>query len=187
MYSWENSIVHIDDVVILADADLFLIGQLVMEMLEQPSRVWIGEFSHTESTGGSFPMALTAMTAKDWKDSLDFSTQEFGGPTGMKDVVAHFKRLNGAKGWGQWEVDQVILSHAILRSDRQLCSLPKSNPLWTRLNLTAKEFDDTGKCYHGDLMNCNRKDPHRRDPCPWWHFISSLDDVNFIEKVKHPS
>ena len=30
-----------------------------------------------------------------------------GGPTGMKDVVAHFKKVNGAKGWGEWEVDQV--------------------------------------------------------------------------------
>ena len=92
------------------------------------------------------------MTAKDWKDSLYFSTQEVrreslvkrfdavfqfhifhlifqkielmvrlfherlrtfhsiqgGGPTGMADVVAHFKKLNGAKGWGEWEVDQVI-------------------------------------------------------------------------------
>ena len=27
---------------------------------------------------------------------------------------------------------QVILSHAILRSDRQLCSLPKTNKLWSR-------------------------------------------------------
>ena len=26
----------------------------------------------------------------------------------MADVVAHFKKLNGAKGWGEWEVDQVI-------------------------------------------------------------------------------
>ena len=25
----------------------------------------------------------------------------------MKDVVAHFKKLNGAEGWGEWEVDQV--------------------------------------------------------------------------------
>ena len=115
----------------------------------------------------------------------------------MNDVVAHFKKLNGAKGWGEWEVDQVlfvsffvflsylifffffakcikshplcqnskvavsltdchfriqsaegqdrtgwdraaknfsqvILSHAILRPDRQLCSLPKSNKLWSR-------------------------------------------------------
>ena len=33
-------------------------------------------YSHTERTGGTFPMALTAMTAKDWKESLDFSTQE---------------------------------------------------------------------------------------------------------------
>ena len=30
-----------------------------------------------------------------------------------------------------------------------------------------------------------RFDPHRRKPCPWWHFItnSSFDDLRFIEKV----
>ena len=28
--------------------------------------------------------------------------------------------------------------------------------IFSRLNLTAQDFDDTGKCYHGDLMNCNR-------------------------------
>ena len=33
-----------------------------------------------------------------------------GGPEGMKNVVAHFKKLNGAKGWGQWEVDQVQIN-----------------------------------------------------------------------------
>ena len=32
---------------------------------------------------------------------------QVGGPTGMKDVVEHFKKVNGAKGWGEWEVDQV--------------------------------------------------------------------------------
>ena len=38
---------------------------------------------------------------------VTYSATQFGGPTGMKDVVAHFKKLNGAKGWGEWEVDQV--------------------------------------------------------------------------------
>merc|ERR1719209_961541 len=143
-----SSFVKMDDVIVLADADLFLVGNPVMDMLEQPSRVWLGEYSHTKSTGGSFPMALTAMTAKDWRDGLDFSTQEArrgslvkrfklaGGPAGMKDVITHFKNLNGAKGWGEWEVDQVILSHVILRPDRQLCSLPKRNSLWTRLKIS---------------------------------------------------
>ena len=37
-------------------------------------KIWLGEYSHTESTGGTFPMALTAMSAKDWKLGLDFST-----------------------------------------------------------------------------------------------------------------
>ena len=39
-------------------------------------KTWLGEYSHTESTGGTFPMALTAMSAKDWKLGLDFSTRK---------------------------------------------------------------------------------------------------------------
>ena len=39
-------------------------------------KIWLGEYSHTESTGGTFPMALTAMSAKDWKLGLDFSTRK---------------------------------------------------------------------------------------------------------------
>ena len=27
----------------------------------------------------------------------------------MEDVVSHFRKLNGATGWGEWEVDQVEL------------------------------------------------------------------------------
>ena len=41
-------------------------------------------YSHTESTGGSFPMALTAMSAKDWKDGLNFSSR----------LVKHCQRQN---------------------------------------------------------------------------------------------
>ena len=35
------------------------------------------------------------------------SDYQGGGRSGLKDVVAHFKRLNGEEGWGEWEVDQV--------------------------------------------------------------------------------
>ena len=81
--------------------------------------------------------------------------------------------------------DQVILSNVILRPDRQLCSLPKRNGLWTRwkgakhfilifwcstpfcalkkpqylfsrLKIAPHAFNDAGLCFHGDLMNCNR-------------------------------
>ena len=33
--------------------------------------------------------------------------EQGGGRSGLKDVVAHFKKLNGEEGWGEWEVDQV--------------------------------------------------------------------------------
>jgi len=78
MFAWQNSFVNINDIIVLADADLFLVGAPVKEMLDQPFRIWVGEYSHTESTGGSFPMALTAMSAKDWKDGLNFSTRVEG-------------------------------------------------------------------------------------------------------------
>ena len=35
------------------------------------------------------------------------SDYQGGGRSGLKDVVAHFKSLNGDEGWGEWEVDQV--------------------------------------------------------------------------------
>ena len=85
--------------------------------------------------------------------------------------------------------DQVILSNVILRPDRQLCSLPKRNGLWTRwkgtkhfilifwcstpfcalkkpqylfsrLKIAPHAFNDAGLCFHGDLMNCNRYTCH---------------------------
>jgi len=181
MFAWQNSFVLEDDLIVLADADLFVAGDSVLQMLETPSEIWLGEYSHTESTGGTFPMALTAMSAKDWKLGLDFSTRKEGGPKGLEELVEHFKEVNGETNWGKWEVDQVILSNVIMRPDRQLCSLPKRNPLWDRLNLTSNTFDDTGKCFHGDLMNCYRGN-HRWSGCPWWHFLPS-DREDWLNKV----
>ena len=39
---------------------------------------------------------------------------------------------------------------------------------------------------HKIFWNCLifRQSPHQRNPCPWWHFISSIDDVSFLEKVE---
>ena len=39
-------------------------------------QVWVGEYTHTASSGGTFPMALTGMAVKDWKEALDFSTRK---------------------------------------------------------------------------------------------------------------
>ena len=39
---------------------------------------------------------------------------QVGGPSGMQEVVAYFQKLNGATGWGAWEVDQVLFLHFIL-------------------------------------------------------------------------
>ena len=38
---------------------------------------------------------------------------QVGGPSGMQEVVAYFQKLNGATGWGEWEVDQVFFLHFI--------------------------------------------------------------------------
>lgn len=180
MWAFNYSFVDSSDLVILGDSDLFLIGDSVMEMVSHPGKLWIGEYSHTVRTGGTINMNLVAMAAGDWALGLDFSTRQEGGPVGLPAVVAHFKGLNGPTGWGVWEVDQVILSNAILRPDRQLCSLAKENKLWKRLKLEPREINDTELCFHGNLMNCNRN--QRRSHCPWWHFLPS-DREATIKKV----
>ena len=100
-------------------------------------------FVHTQFNGGTLILPLTAMTARDWRGSLDFSTAEGGGPVGLEQVVAHFVAVSGEGEQAKFEVDQVgrrwraellqvILSHALLRPDRQLCSLSTTNALWPR-------------------------------------------------------
>ena len=37
-----------------------------------------------------------------------------GGPKGLKELVEHFKEVNGETNWGKWEVDQVLSSFTIL-------------------------------------------------------------------------
>jgi len=100
------SFVSDNDIMVLADADLFLAGESVIQMLETPSKVWVGEYVHTASTGGTFPMALTGMSVKDWREALDFSTRKEGGPRGMEKLVEYYKEVNKDAEYGKWEVDQ---------------------------------------------------------------------------------
>ena len=58
----------------------------------------------------------------------------------MEDVVSHFRKLNGATGWGEWEVDQVELLDFLSDPD-----VPEVQPLfliffWTHVYLGFNLF-----------------------------------------------
>jgi len=213
MWAFQYKFIQPSDIIIMADADAFVIGEEVVGMLDHKARVWVAQFEHTRANGGTLILPLTAMTSQDWKHSLDFSTRKEGGPVGMSDVTEYFKKVSAKgiqTGFGfdsdkqaYFEVDQVILSSALLRPDRQLCSLPPDNPLWTRLSMTPREIDDTELCFHGKLLNCfriNWSGPGSRvrlmdmytlyqqfrgtidQGCPWWHFVST-DTEEYIKQV----
>jgi len=96
MYSFLHPFIAEDDIIITADVDTFIIGDSVMKMLSVASTVWVGEFVHTASTGGSIPMALVAMTARQWKQSLDFS-QPLGIKADMAETVKAFEKKDGGQ------------------------------------------------------------------------------------------
>lgn len=213
MWAFEYKFIGPSDIVIMADADAFVIGGEVVGMLDNKARVWVAQFEHTRANGGTLILPLTAMTSQDWGESLNFSNRKEGGPVGMQAVTEYFKKVSAAgiqTGFGfdskqqaHFEVDQVILSSALLRPDRQLCSLPPDNPLWARLSLAPREIDDTDLCFHGTLLNCfriNWTGPGSRvrlmdmytlfqqfrgkidRGCPWWHFVST-DTEEYIKQV----
>ena len=89
----------------------------------------------------------------------------------MNEVVAHFKKLNGAKGWGEWEVDQVqtpfwtIFPFLILVANSNFPPLDKddkcihsqSSPYTSIMMKTLKihiqvDFDVISKLIAGDLV-----------------------------------
>jgi len=213
MWAFEYKFIGPSDIIIMADADAFVIGEEVVGMLDHTARVWVAQFEHTRANGGTLILPLTAMTSQDWGDSLNFATRQEGGPVGMPAVTEYFKKVSAKgiqTGFGfdsnkqaHFEVDQVILSSALLRPDRQLCSLPPDNPLWTRLSMAPREIDDTDLCFHGKLLNCfriNWSGPGSRvrlmdmytlyqqfrgkidQGCPWWHFVST-DTEEYIKQV----
>ena len=83
-----------------------------------PNEKYRGKFSHGAhcNDGKRLERQLRLLHSRGVREIIHSSPCEIiysaqaGGPTGMNEVVAHFKKLNGAKGWGEWEVDQVWTS-----------------------------------------------------------------------------
>ena len=77
-----------------------------------------------------------------------------------------------------------MVSYAILRPGKQICSLPKSNSLWKGLRLSPSETNDEGVCYHGDLMNCNKGMRSYPGGCSWWHFYPDETKEDMLKMYK---
>ena len=77
-----------------------------------------------------------------------------------------------------------MLSYALLRPGKQICSLGKENLLWKELNLKPNEMNDKGLCYHGNLMNCNKEVRNYPGGCTWWHFYPEETKKDMIMMYK---
>jgi len=92
MWAFEYKFIRPSDIIIMADADAFVIGKEVVRMLDNKARVWVAQFEHTRANGGTLILPLTAMTSQDWRDSLNFSTREEGGLWGCMQSQNTSKR-----------------------------------------------------------------------------------------------
>lgn len=119
--------------------------------------IWLYRYGLTYASGATFMMAFIGAKAHVWRDILkyDYNTKihsDIGqglpqwiekyahiftkGSSAANDITANNTITSITKSSNNtytWEVDQLIISRAILESG--LCTLPASNTLWAAVNL----------------------------------------------------
>ena len=86
-------------------------------------------------------MPFIGIRAHVWRQFLDYDASSDLPKKGLlgnglpKMVADYGKKMNFSESY-TWDIDQHILSHAILNSG--ICSLPKDNKLWKELNTEPK-------------------------------------------------
>ena len=132
--------------------------EMIAPIVRLPERsIWLYRYGITHATGNTFMMAFIAAKAHVWKDILKYDynpqihsdvgqglhdwikkyahyfttgTTSHHNITENNTITAITKSRNNTY---TWEVDQLIISRAILSSG--LCSLPSNNSLWTKVSL----------------------------------------------------
>ena len=130
-----------NDVLVTADVDAFVMTEDIYKPLLLPDKqIWLYRYALTYDTGSTFMMPFIGIKAKAWKTMFrDYDTSRDLPDQGLLgNGLAQFVEVYGQKMdlSYTWEIDQHILSHAILNSG--LCSLPRDNKLWKELNLEPK-------------------------------------------------
>jgi len=175
-----------DDIIVTADVDAFVMTKDIYKPLLLPGRqIWIYRYAFTMGTGATFMMPFIGIKASVWKNILQYDLSMDQPDKGLlgnglpKMIEDYGTKMSFSESY-TWDIDQHILSHAILSSG--ICSLPGDNKLWKELNIEPREFDDGKTCWHGSgiyedcnnvLWTRNLYIRYKGNNCKWWHFYPS--------------
>jgi len=175
-----------DDIIVTADVDAFVMTKDIYKPLLLPGRqIWIYRYAFTMGTGATFMMPFIGIKASVWKNILQYDLSMDQPDKGLlgnglpKMIEDYGTKMSFSESY-TWDIDQHILSHAILSSG--LCSLPGDNKLWKELNIEPRVFDDGKTCWHGSgiyedcnnvLWTRNLYIRYKGNNCKWWHFYPS--------------
>ena len=163
-----------NDIVVTADVDAFVMTPEIAHPLTvlRKKKIWLYRYELSQNMGYTFMMPFIGARAGVWKDILDYNGS-------LEEMIKSYgKKMNFSDDY-TWDVDQHIVSHAILSSG--LCTIDSGNKLWKELNLEPPDppVDDSSTCWHGSGVyeDCNNKlwtrnvmiRYHGRG-CKWWHF-----------------
>ena len=152
-----------NDIIVTSDVDAFpMTNEMIAPLVRLKERsVWLYRYGLSYASGATFMMAFIGAKAHIWRRILKYDydpdihsdigqglpqwiekyaqmfTKENSNTnniTSINTITAITKSTNNTY---TWEVDQLIISRAILESG--LCTLPVNNSLWDTVNLRSHE------------------------------------------------
>ena len=150
------------DIIITSDVDAFpMTNEMIAPIIRFPTRsIWLYRYGITAFSGTTFMMAFIGAKVEVWRYILQYDynpeihsdigqglhdwvkkyayyfmkgTVNTNAVTENNTVTTITKSTNNSY---TWEIDQLLISRAILASG--LCSLPFNNSLWQKVNLENK-------------------------------------------------
>jgi hypothetical protein len=121
------------DIVLAADVDAFIMTpKIVSPLVRRASKtVWLYRYELSLRMGYTFMMQFTSARAETWRQMLGKKEGE-----SLDDFVGRYKKMLAYSGEYTWDLDQHIVTRAIL--DSGYCSVPKESKLWKEVNLEPK-------------------------------------------------
>ena len=143
-----HPIIRDEDIVITADVDAFIMTPSILKPLKKKVKVWIWRYELSYANSFTFMMPFIGARSNTWREMIHYNGS-------LKGMVDHYMKLINISSIENWDIDQDIVTYAILTN--KMCSLQKSNKVWGKLNLKAAPFRDSETCWHGSGVNedCN--------------------------------
>ena len=137
-----------EDIVITADVDAFIMTPVILKPLKKNVKVWIWRYELSYANSFTFMMPFIGARSETWREIIHYNGS-------LKRMVDHYMNLINITSIENWDIDQDIVTYAILTN--KMCSLQRSNKVWPKLNLIPAPFHDSDTCWHGSGVNedCN--------------------------------